>query len=151
MSLRRTFIAALTGASPSCLRSSRPAAGGEASERGRDGRCDHGGSLSRGRLRGGLDDRGGRLVHRRSLTTAAAELFGEESPGVVVTVGISGTGGGFERFCAGETDISDASRPIKDEEAALCDEAGIDYIEIPVADRRADGRRQPARTTGHSA
>jgi phosphate transport system substrate-binding protein len=68
------------------------------------------------------------------LTTAAAELFGEENPGVVVTVGISGTGGGFERFCAGETDISNASRPIKeDEEVPICQENGIEYIEIPVA------------------
>ena len=67
------------------------------------------------------------------LTTAAAEAFGAEYPDVQVTVGISGTGGGFERFCAGETDISDASRPIKDEEAAICADAGIEYIEIPVA------------------
>ncbi|MEA2467800.1 MAG: phosphate transport system substrate-binding protein, partial [Thermoleophilaceae bacterium] len=50
------------------------------------------------------------------LTTAAAEGFGAANPGVQVTVGISGTGGGFEKFCAGETDLSDASRPIKDEE-----------------------------------
>src|SRR5829696_1442074 len=47
---------------------------------------------------------------------AAAELFNEENPDVKVTVGTSGTGGGFEKFCAGETDISDASRPIKDDE-----------------------------------
>src|SRR5215217_3373067 len=47
-------------------------------------------------------------------TEAAAELFNEENPDVKITVGISGTGGGFEKFCAGETDISDASRPIKD-------------------------------------
>lgn len=68
------------------------------------------------------------------LTTSAAELFREEQPGVNVTVGISGTGGGFERFCAGETDISDASRPIKpDEEAPLCKKAGIDYTELQVA------------------
>ena len=52
------------------------------------------------------------------LTTAAAELFKEEQSGVNVTVGTSGTGGGFEKFCAGETDISDASRPIKDDEEA---------------------------------
>jgi phosphate transport system substrate-binding protein len=68
------------------------------------------------------------------LTTAAAELFKEEQPGVNVTVGTSGTGGGFEKFCAGETDISDASRPIKDdEEAPICAEKGIEYVEIPVA------------------
>jgi phosphate transport system substrate-binding protein len=68
------------------------------------------------------------------LTTSAAELFREEQPGVNVTVGTSGTGGGFERFCAGETDISDASRPIKaDEEAPLCKDAGIEYTELQVA------------------
>jgi len=68
------------------------------------------------------------------LTTAAAELFKEEQPGVNVTVGTSGTGGGFEKFCADETDISDASRPIDDaEEAPVCADAGIEYTEIPVA------------------
>jgi phosphate transport system substrate-binding protein len=68
------------------------------------------------------------------LTTAAAELFAEEQTKVRVTVGTSGTGGGFEKFCAGETDISDASRPIKDdEEAPICAEKGIEYVEIPVA------------------
>jgi phosphate transport system substrate-binding protein len=68
------------------------------------------------------------------LTTAAAEAFRGEQPGVNVEVGISGTGGGFERFCAGETDISDASRPIKDdEEAPLCADAGITYVDYTVA------------------
>jgi phosphate transport system substrate-binding protein len=65
---------------------------------------------------------------------AAAELFNEENPGVKITVGQSGTGGGFEKFCAGETDISNASRPIKpDEEAPACQKAGIDYQELQVA------------------
>ena len=65
---------------------------------------------------------------------AAGELFNEEQPGVQVTVGQSGTGGGFEKFCAGETDISDASRPIKDdEEAPVCEKAGIKYEEVQVA------------------
>ena len=51
-----------------------------------------------------------------------------------ITVGTSGTGGGFEKFCAGETDISDASRPIKDdEEVPVCEKAGIDYKEVQVA------------------
>jgi phosphate transport system substrate-binding protein len=68
------------------------------------------------------------------LTTAAAEGFREEQPGVNVTVGIAGTGGGFERFCAGETDISNASRPIdEEEEAPVCADAGIEYTEIKVA------------------
>jgi phosphate transport system substrate-binding protein len=65
---------------------------------------------------------------------AAGELFNEEQPNVKVTVGQSGTGGGFEKFCAGETDISDASRPIKDdEEAPVCAKSGIKYEEVQVA------------------
>ena len=64
---------------------------------------------------------------------AAAELFMIDNPGVAVTVGISGTGGGFEKFCNGETDGSNASRDIKEEEAALCAEAGIEYTRITVA------------------
>jgi phosphate transport system substrate-binding protein len=65
-------------------------------------------------------------------TTKAAEDF-KAAGGVDVTVGISGTGGGFERFCRGETDLSNASRPIKEEEAATCTDAGIEYIEFEVA------------------
>jgi phosphate transport system substrate-binding protein len=65
-------------------------------------------------------------------TTAAAERFRGEQPDVRITVGISGTGGGFERFCNGETDLSNASRPIKDEEEAICEEKGVDYVEFHV-------------------
>jgi phosphate transport system substrate-binding protein len=65
-------------------------------------------------------------------TTAAAESFGREHPGVRVTVGVSGTGGGFERFCAGETDLSNASRPIKDEEVELCEQNGVEFVEFHV-------------------
>jgi phosphate transport system substrate-binding protein len=65
---------------------------------------------------------------------AAGELFNEENPDVKITVGSSGTGGGFEKFCAGETDISDASRPIKDdEEAPICEKNGVKYEEVQVA------------------
>jgi phosphate transport system substrate-binding protein len=65
---------------------------------------------------------------------AAQEAFQAENPDVKITVGSTGTGGGFEKFCAGETDISDASRPIKpDEEAPVCKKAGIDYTEVQVA------------------
>lgn len=67
------------------------------------------------------------------LSEAAAELFREKNPGVQVTVGTSGTGGGFKKFCAGETEISDASRPIKDSEKALCAAKGIKYEELQVA------------------
>lgn len=64
---------------------------------------------------------------------AAAEAFQGENSGVQITVGESGTGGGFEKFCAGETDVSNASRPIKDEEVAACKAAGVSYSEIQVA------------------
>ena len=65
---------------------------------------------------------------------AAAEQFGNENSGVNVSVGTSGTGGGFEKFCAGETDISDASRPIKeDEEVPICKKNGVTYKEVQVA------------------
>ncbi len=67
------------------------------------------------------------------LTEAAADLFRDEEPGVNVSVATSGTGGGFKVFCAGETDISNASRAIKDEEAAACEAAGIEYTEIIAA------------------
>ena len=71
------------------------------------------------------------------MTTYAAEQFQAANPNVNVTVGISGTGGGFERFCNGETDLSDASRPIKtdpaDKEATVCKSKGIDYTEFLVA------------------
>jgi phosphate transport system substrate-binding protein len=67
------------------------------------------------------------------LSEAAAELFQEENGGVRVVVGTSGTGGGFKKFCNGETDISDASRPIKEEEAALCEQNGIAFEEVTVA------------------
>jgi phosphate transport system substrate-binding protein len=65
---------------------------------------------------------------------AAGELFNEEQPNVKITVGQSGTGGGFEKFCAGETDISNASRPIKDdEEVPICEKNGVGYGEAQVA------------------
>ena len=65
---------------------------------------------------------------------AAAELFNEDNPDVKISVGQSGTGGGFEKFCAGETDISDASRPIKDdEEVPVCEKAGVSFAEVQVA------------------
>jgi phosphate transport system substrate-binding protein len=68
------------------------------------------------------------------IAEAVAEEFQISKRGKVrVTVGISGTGGGFKRFCRGETDISNASRPILKEEMDACRAAGIKYIEIPVA------------------
>ncbi len=85
-------------------------------------------------LSGGIEVDGSSTVG--PLVQAAAEFFQEENPGVQVTVGVSGTGGGFERFCAGETDISNASRPIDTEDPAegpACEAAGIEYVELQVA------------------
>lgn len=67
------------------------------------------------------------------ISEAMAEEFQKLHPDVRITVGISGTGGGFKKFCAGETDVSDASRPIKDSEKAECEKNGIAYKELQVA------------------
>lgn len=68
------------------------------------------------------------------ITEAVAEDFQIAKKGKTrVTVGISGTGGGFKKFCRGEIDISDASRPITQEEIDKCKKAGVEYIEMPVA------------------
>jgi phosphate transport system substrate-binding protein len=96
---------------------------------------------------GGDDDAGGGTGGEASLsgsiaidgsstvapvTEAIAEEFRKEQSGVQVTVGTSGTGGGFTKFCAGETDIQDASRAIDDEEKAACEAKGIKYQEFRV-------------------
>jgi len=83
------------------------------------------------RLRGAIKIDGSSTVY--PITEAVAEEFAEAAPRVRVTVGISGTGGGFKRFAIGETDISDASRPIKAKEYNVTVENGVDFIEIPVA------------------
>jgi phosphate transport system substrate-binding protein len=67
------------------------------------------------------------------LTEAVAEEFRNLHPDIRITVGVSGTGGGFNKFARGETDINNASRPISKEEIGSCNEAGIRFIEIPVA------------------
>jgi phosphate transport system substrate-binding protein len=67
------------------------------------------------------------------ISEAVAEEFRKKEGAVRVTVGTSGTGGGFKKLCAGETDLSDASRPIKDTEIEACKAAGIEYVELPVA------------------
>jgi phosphate transport system substrate-binding protein len=66
-------------------------------------------------------------------TEAAAELFNEQNPDVDITVGAAGTSGGFEKFCAGETDISDASRPIEPPEEDACKKGGVSYGDFQVA------------------
>jgi len=67
------------------------------------------------------------------ISTGVAELFKETNPDFNYTIEGPGTGDGFKRFCAGETDISDASRRIKDEEATACKAAGIEYVELKIA------------------
>ncbi len=87
---------------------------------------------------GGEGDLSGEVVIDGSstvepLSSVAAELFQGENPDVQVTVGTSGTGGGFEKFCQGETDISNASRVIAEDEVAACKKEGIEYAELAVA------------------
>ena len=67
------------------------------------------------------------------ITEAVAEEYQKENSGVRITVGISGTGGGFQRFCRGETEVSDASRPIKPVEIEACRKQGVEFVELPVA------------------
>ncbi len=83
------------------------------------------------RLSGSVKVDGSSTVY--PITEAVAEEFQKLNPGVRVTVGISGTGGGFKKFGAGETDISNASRPIRKNEADLGRSNGVNYIELPVA------------------
>lgn len=82
-------------------------------------------------LSGNIEIDGSSTVY--PITEAVAEEYNRTQPGVKVTVGVSGTGGGFKRFCNGETDISNASRPIKDEEKAACQEKGIAFTELKIA------------------
>ncbi len=83
-------------------------------------------------LKGSISIDGSSTVY--PFAQAAAELFNEDNPDVKISVGQSGTGGGFEKFCAGETDISDASRPIKpDEEAPVCQKGGVEYSDVQIA------------------
>jgi phosphate transport system substrate-binding protein len=97
-----------------------------------DGGGGGGGSSDGGSLSGTIKIDGSSTV--APFAQAAQEAFIAENPDVKITVGTSGTGGGFEKFCAGETDISDASRPIKDdEEVPLCEKGGVNYYELQVA------------------
>lgn len=92
--------------------------------------CDRGGGDTG--LSGSIEIDGSSTVY--PISQAVAEEFMIETGGDVrVTVGVSGTGGGFRRFCAGETEISNASRAIKDDERQLCEQAGIDPLELQVA------------------
>jgi len=89
-------------------------------------------------VEGGGGDLSGSVVVSGSstvepITARVGEAFDQANPGVATSVEGPGTGDGFAKFCAGETDISDASRPISDEEIALCEEGGIEYVELHVA------------------
>jgi phosphate transport system substrate-binding protein len=90
-----------------------------------------GGSSSATDLSGKITIDGSSTV--QPFTEAAAELFNEDNPDVDITVGAAGTSGGFEKFCAGETDISDASRPIEPEEVDACKKGGVAYGDFQVA------------------
>ncbi len=96
------------------------------------------GGCSRGSGRGAGSGISGRVTISGSSTVEpisvrVAELFEDVESGVAVTVDGPGTGDGFKLFCAGETDISDASRPIKDKEVTECAEEGIEFVELRVA------------------
>ena len=108
-------------------------AGGVAACGSDDDTSSSGGSSSstEGNLKGSIAIDGSSTVY--PYAQAAAELFNEENPDVKISVGQSGTGGGFEKFCAGETDISDASRPIEDDEAKACQGKSINYSDVQVA------------------
>jgi phosphate transport system substrate-binding protein len=92
---------------------------------------DSTGSSGGGDLSGSIRIDGSSTV--APLTEALAEQFMAENSGVRITVGTSGTGGGFEKFCAGETDVSDASRAIEPEEEQACKKDGVSYEEVHVA------------------
>lgn len=110
--------------------------GDSASEEAPASEAGGGGSSSEG-SGGGGDVSGAIEIDGSStvgpLTDAIAEEYANEAPDVQVNVGISGTGGGFERFCGeGSTDISNASRPIEDDEVEICEENGIEFTEVRV-------------------
>jgi phosphate transport system substrate-binding protein len=89
----------------------------------------------------GTDASGGRFSDIRVdgsssvfvISEAVAEEFHKANPGVRVTVGPSGTGGGFQKFCRGETDLNDASRPISQDEVRACAANGVTFVELPIA------------------
>lgn len=89
------------------------------------------GPSEKGRLSGTIKIDGSSTVY--PITEAVAEEFGRQNPSVRTTVGISGTGGGMKKLSAGEVDIADASRPIKESEVEMCSKNGIEYIELPIA------------------
>jgi phosphate transport system substrate-binding protein len=129
--LRFAFPALLAGLLLTLCGCPKPASdatipAGEQSSSARPPSSDQYASLS-----GKVDMDGSSTVY--PIMEAAAEEFGKAAPGVRVTVGVSGTGGGFKRFCAGETDISNASRPISLKELDLAKQNSLEFIEVPMA------------------
>lgn len=94
--------------------------------------CAAGDQSAGGALRGTIEIDGSSTVFPIS-EAVAEEFLAAGNRGVRVTVGVSGTGGGFKRFCTGETEIGNASRPIKDAERELCARNGVEFLELPVA------------------
>jgi phosphate transport system substrate-binding protein len=123
-----TDATAATDADTSAGDSATTAGGTETTSAGADGTA---GEASAGDLSGEIVVSGSSTVEPISI--AVGNAFGEANPSVAVSVTGPGTGDGFAQFCAGETDVSDASRPISDEEVASCEDAGIEFIELPVA------------------
>lgn len=93
--------------------------------------CNTQGSGAGGDVAGQIQIDGSSTVY--PISAAIAELFQTDAPDVRVAVGQSGTGGGFEKFCAGEIDLADASREIEDDEKAACAKEGVEYTELKVA------------------
>lgn len=97
---------------------------------GGDGAGSDGGTIDEG-LTGSITISGSSTVE--PISSVVAEIFNETSPDVAISVDGPGTGDGFELFCNGETDISDASRPIEEDEVKLCEKNGVEYTELEVA------------------
>jgi len=123
--MRRTITLASLGA----LTFTLAACGNQTSNNQATGGGETGGGSSE--LSGSVTIDGSSTVF--PVSEAMAEEFQQKYNDVRVTVGVSGTGGGFQKFCNGETDISDASRPIKTSEMEKCQQNDIQFIEIPVA------------------
>ncbi len=127
---RFTSVLAICGAlafgASACGGGEDPSGGGQAEEQEGQAQAQTNQDLS-----GSIQIDGSSTV--QPFAEAAAELFGEEAPNVQIQVGGSGTGDGFERFCAGETQISDASRPIEDDEREACQKKDIKPVEVQVA------------------
>ncbi|MDY6937392.1 MAG: PstS family phosphate ABC transporter substrate-binding protein [Cyanobacteriota bacterium] len=132
MQVKRLTLVGLAGVLATLTLAACSGGGGETtSETGTEETADAGGEATDSGA-GGVDVQidGSSTVF--PISEAMAEEYQNDS-GKRVTVGVSGSGGGFKKFCAGETDISNASRPIKESEVELCAENGIEYVEIPVA------------------